>query len=532
MESKNKQSNKPLAAGQGWAIYSPESFSSRLAQAKDGTWKEAKVRGLNNWFTLDPWQCLDIFKLNYNVFSIVSQRSQIISGMDYKIIPSRNIEDEIAEDLKELKWKFDQIDDYDTNTYSKIKRDMYAKKIREHLGLFELKTDLSNFDSALRFWSRRIKRETNASASQIEDWLQITKRFEINDGGEFVTANVQGFQDFLLQYVQDMLIHGRAAIQNPNEYFDGLWVLPGGSVYPIPSEIVGQTEFYVQLMYGMSGYGQQIPKFFNPTDLSMSYYLPNSAVVYGLKPLDAVIYQIQENFNFASYMADHANNEKPPEYVIFVVDAKMELTDNLDDFTKTDSVELERQEAILNEKQKDKAVRILKQTGSDAKLFNLSKENTIADHQAREEVIKKIIARVFGATQNEMGETDTGGMIAKAGAEAQQELYNRQSIKPIAKSIEEVLTFEVLPSRWGIRKDLKGREILWNFKFMSVDSDIDKYTKAKIAKDSGSISVNEIREHVLGIDPTANPEDNQITPVSLPPDNNDLMKAITQLKVR
>ncbi|WP_254056038.1 hypothetical protein [Leptospira mayottensis] len=124
--------------------------------------------------------------------------------------------------------------------------------------------------------------------------MQITKRFEINDEGEFVTANVQGFQDFLLQYVQDMLIHGRAAIQNPNDYFDGIWVLPGGSVYPIPSEIVGQTEFYVQLMYGMSGYGNKIPKFFYPTDLSMSYYLPNSAVVYGLKPLDAVLHQIQE----------------------------------------------------------------------------------------------------------------------------------------------------------------------------------------------------------------------------------------------
>ncbi|TGK36231.1 phage portal protein [Leptospira andrefontaineae] len=522
----------PITQGQGWAVYSPEAFVNRSARDKHGTLRNAKVKVLNNWFSLDPWQCLEIFKLNHNVFSLVTQRSQILAGLDRKVVPSRSIEDEIADDLKALKWRYDQIDDADINLYSKARKEKYYLEIWRYLGSFELKQDLSNFTGCLRMWSKFQKKEMGISCAQIEDWMQVTKKFEIVDEGVYREANVQGFNEYVLQWAQDMLIHGRAATQNPNDFFDGLWVLPGGSVFPVPGIKAGMPEFYIQLMYGMSGYGMQEPQFFLPTDLAMSFYMPNSAVVYGMKPLDAVVQQISENFNFATFMAEHANQEKPPQYVIFVVDSNMQLPtgEQMNDFTKVDPRDLERQEQILNEKQKDKAVRMLKQKGNDAKLFDLSKENTIADHAAREDKIEKIIGRVFGATPNELGVTDTGGMIAKAGAESQRELYNLQSIKPLATALEKLFTFEIFPNRFGKMTDNGGRPILWELRHMSTDSDSEKFAKAKEARDSLSVSANEIRETILGMDPTSNPADDELPTSNASPSTDDLMNSIKELK--
>lgn len=528
------EEQKPLVSGQGWGIYTPEQFTNRSARGKDGNLHNAKVKILPNWWTVDPWQRLEIYKLNYNVFSIVSQRAQIISGMNSKIVPSRSIEDEIAERLKEVKWRVDQLGDVDSfDIWGIVKKEKYLKEIKEYLLPYELKADLSNFDQSLRMWSKAIKRQLNASAGEIEDWLAVTRRFKVDDGnGQFVEAATQEFPEFISQHVQDMLVHGVSCIQNPTAYFDGLWVLPGGSVFPVPGPLVGDVECYIQLMYGMGGYGFQEPKFFLPQDVSLSFYLPNSALIYGLRPIDAIINQIMENFNFGSYMADHANNERPPEYVIFVVeDGSVGPVPNSSsgDFKRVDGAELERTEAVINEKQKDKAVRIVSQVGTDVKLLNLSKENTISQHIEREEQIKKIIGRAFAATPNEMGETDTGGMIAKSGAEAQQELYNRQAIKPLAKSIENQLTFEFIKNRFGVVSAYGGREVMWNFKYMSVESDVERFGKAKAAKESGSISINEIRESILGLEPTNNPEDDKINPVPAP-QIQDVMNAIGGLK--
>ncbi|WP_254056037.1 hypothetical protein [Leptospira mayottensis] len=70
MESKNKQNNKPLAAGARLGNLFTRIIHITFSTGKRWVVEECKVKGLNNWFTIDPWQCLDIYKLIIMFFQL------------------------------------------------------------------------------------------------------------------------------------------------------------------------------------------------------------------------------------------------------------------------------------------------------------------------------------------------------------------------------------------------------------------------------------------------------------------------------
>src|SRR6185436_867575 len=165
--------SKPLYYGQGWAVFSAETFFQRQARDKSGKLHNARIHIFQDADSLFPWQRNAIFKLQNDVFTVITQTSKIMAGLDWKVTPSREIEDEIAEKLKFAKWSLDQIGLIESDpfmVYENIKRAEYLEELNKYLGPFWLKPDLSNFDQCLRMWSRFLKSQVGESMAKIEDW--------------------------------------------------------------------------------------------------------------------------------------------------------------------------------------------------------------------------------------------------------------------------------------------------------------------------------------------------------------------------
>ena len=489
MDLKNsnyKFSNEPLAQGQGWALYSSSNLVPRNAVDKHGLERTVGLDYYAYWTTLSPWDSLEIYRLQSIIYSIVTQRAMIFSGMEDRIVPNYKIEDEIVYKLDEHKLILEEIDpEQDPYEYAK-----HFFEINKYLHNYYLKTDMSNYDKCKRMFIKSIKRHINRSAQEVLDWLYQPK---------------QGYQiqDFKKQWVIDNLVHGRNVIQRPNKNFDGFALLPGGTVYKVPDIFVGQHSYerYVQLTYGYFGWDTtQRPLYFTSEDLSCGYYIPNSAVTNGVKPLDAVINNVITAVNVDSLLMENSNNEKPPEYLIMVMDNGIEPESIATGSEQVDQIELERLEESVNVKKKDRAIKIVKQYGNSAELMNLSKENLISILNPYIDVIRKAISQAFHATPNEMGETDTGGMIAKSGAEQQRELYLNQSIKPLSQMWENQFTHEIIKGRFGIRPltDI-GIDPYWTLKLDTQLSENELLDNA-VKMIGLPYTPNEIREY-LGKDP-------------------------------
>lgn len=518
---------EPIHYGQGWALYAAESFLQRQARDSSGKFHNARMYMMQDWNVMTPWQRNETYKLQDDIFAIVTQRAQILGGMEWSIKPSRALEDEVAEKLKEHVFILDQIGEPDQfDIWTRARQVKLRKELFSYLGFFELKQDMSNFDACLRMWKKSLSWRINTSASEIEDWLNKAHKYHrVDDEGELVECVTMGFGALTVARTIDFLVHGTAAVQPANEKFDGLYLLPGGSVYRIPGPRVGQQEFYVQLMYGTQGYGYQEPVWFYPDQISMAYYIPSSSYVNGFRPIDAIMIEIATAFNYSNLLNRYSNNEMPPEKVIFVVDENLAASpSNTASFPQNDVAGAERKEEVLNSHQRDKNVRVFPERGKDVKMFDLSKQDWLAALAENRERIRRVAARVYGATPNEMGETNTG-MIAKAGAEAQAELYNMQSIKPSAVSWEHQLTHELLNKRFGEIQGLYGRPIMWEHKFRASETDMERYAKAEAAMKT-PMAKNEIRERILLLDATLDPADDKVSPVQPQPSNQDLMSAI------
>lgn len=522
--------NTPLAAGHGWAVYNPENFIQRSGKTTSGKSISIPVDS-RSWFTTDPITCLEIFKSNYMIQSAISRHAQIISSLNFSVVPSKTIEDEIVWKIKRAKSMINLIGDIDISVDFKQNFRQKLKEIKEYqlnktiikkyLSRYYIKDDLSNFDACLRQYTKDIKRLVNESASQVEDWI-----YKPNDKMQF--------QDFLIQYVVDLLLHGRVAIHLPTVYtdnqnitkldldlepFDGYALMPGGSVYGIAHKYIGEdvmlgsdSPAYVQLMYSIMGYGMQEPKVFSSKEISTAQYLPNSAFLEGFKPIDSILLAITETNNFSSMMAEYANADKPPEYLIFVVDdtSMFGQGSSIADVDKVDLEEIERLESSVNKSRKDESVRIMKQVGKDVKLLNISKENIIPMLIQREERLEKIVNRIFNGTSNELSEQDSSAVINNSTGEVQNNIYYNSVVKPIIETLENQFNYEILNRRFGYASNVNESEIYWNIVFQNNENDMEKYNKAKLAKDLGLYTNNEIRTLILSEDPTNNPEDDKV----------------------
>jgi phage portal protein BeeE len=452
----------------GYGIYSYSQLMGMSGKNKDGDIQHVEYQVPT--FALDPYTRIEIFKLCAPVFGVVTSRMNRISALEYSVIPQAKEEDKIVQRLKYLKSLYSEypVDSF----YALGLRLECVREIREYLP--EVLPDLSNFDRALYRWHKLIKNSKQDVADQISDWLQ-----QPNQDQEWV--------DFIKAWVFDLMVHGASALYKEvlDNKVENIYVLPGGSVYPVQEERVGGVSAYIQTMMTLD------PIILYQDEIVYSSYIPSSASKYGFVPLDALVNKIAESLLFDKLMADQADGTRPPEKILIFGEAT-QFGDfkGMDNFTMPlRKEEQQRIEHVVNEARMG-AVRVLSGYGQPFTL-DLTRENTMSTQMQRQETILKDIALVFNMSNMEVNLSGGDGTSGRNTSEAQAEIENAKGTRPITKLIESRLNKQVLPFRFGSGYKLE---------FITEQSEQEEYQTIASKLQTGIFTVNEIRIE-KGLDP-------------------------------
>lgn len=436
------------------------------------------------WMQVDPYTALTVFQKCAPVYAVVTARANRISTLEFSIIPDKKIEDQIATNLKDIRDIFEEADE--GTMYAIGKRIRLLTEARKVLP--DLKPDFSNFDRCMIRWRRAIMSTKADKAKEIED---------------FFMQPAQGmlWNDFAKQYTQDLLVHGRAAIYKQKilmltgrKLLHSIHMLPGGSVFPVKGDFVGEFLGYVQITDGMKE-----PQLFFQDELSFSQYMPNSSLVNGLTPIDALINLAAENLLFNDLMLKKADGSTPPEKLVVFGenDPNFASDPNFQNSTATflNKDEQRRIENKLNRRKREGAVAILSGYGNPM-LVDLSKADTLPTQMNRQDQINKYVAMAFNASNQEINETGGDGTSGRSTSETQERADNAKAIRPIIVTMEQTFTHEIIPQRFGYG---------YTMQFSVPMSEREKIELAKIKSDSGLWSKNEIRREDLHLDPVRDP---------------------------
>jgi len=315
---------KPIFQGDGWAIYNYGSMLPLTGTTRDGSKEQVKLDYGSVFYTLSPWEKEEVFRKCHSVFTAVTQQAQLFSAMSYTINPSHKIEDKIVEDIRKaehhLRWA--------NNTSEWIK---YALEINKYLKPYSLRFDtdsfkILNFDEALLWFRKDIRRAVIESSQQVADWV-----YHPYDGTQY--------QDFAKEYLQAMKIHGANAILTPSQQFDGYRLYPAGSVFEVPQVYMADTNkrLYIQMPYAMNGWSsQQDSRILTSDFVSFGQYIPSTSTSQGMCPLDALVTLVTTELNTDLMIMEESNFEKPPQWVVFVVDDGFDVPNSIGAFEKVD----------------------------------------------------------------------------------------------------------------------------------------------------------------------------------------------------
>lgn len=511
---------KPIFQNDGFAIYNYGSMIPQAGTNRQGEKQNVKLDYGAVFYTLSPWDREEVFRKCHSVFTAVTQQAQLFSAMSYTITPSHKIEDKIVSDIRKLEYQLRWAQNH--NEWLR-----YALDIYKYLKPYSLRFDLNeykmlNFDEALLWFKKDIRRAVTESSQQVYDWV-----YHPYDGTQY--------QDFAKEYLQAMKIHGANAILTPSLQFDGYRLYPAGSVYEVPQIYMADMNkrLYIQMPYSMNGWTSQQDAIILSSDfVSFGQYIPSTSTSQGMCPLDALVTLVTTELNTDLMVMEESNFEKPPQWVVFVVDDGFDVPSSIGAFEKVDTAEIIRTEEALNAKKKNKAVKVLKSMGKTATPINIGREQIIPTLQASLEKIESIVYRAFGSTPNEQGIQD-GSALAKGNSEAQRTLYYSQAINPIAKTLENQMTYEVIKNKFGCKsKYLPNTFPYWQFELQVHESDMERFDKAQKAM-TLPMKLNEIRTMILGLDPDESESANRLAvdaQVQTMPDNNQLMASINSLR--
>ena len=453
----------------GINVYSFSEIQTVTGQVKSGQRITAEVQ--LPVFILTPWERENIARLNSDILGLVIARMNRISSLEWKVKRKINEEDRIVDQLKAYKQIFNEYNDL-TNVNDLVVRRKCLINIKNELP--EIKNDLTNFESSLRRWRKKIKKNIEDSSQKIGDWIN--------------NSNLEDdFEEFKKKWVFDLMVHGSEAIYK--QYVDGLlenfYTLPGGSVYPLRGEYIGSKNGYVQMLPGYD------PKIYFANEMLFDNYVPVSARSYGLIPIEALLNKIAESLLFDKLAAERADGTKPPEKLIILGDNSKMFGDlNSIGFNiPADENEQKRVETIINEERAN-AVRVLSGIGTPI-VVDVSKADTFAAQSARQEKLKKDIALVFSATPMEMGLAGSENTSGRATSESQERIERERGIFPIVRIIDKTMTNKIIPLRFGTGWILEHKTGMTEAEQLKLDT-------MKIQSDT--YSVNEIREE-RGDDP-------------------------------
>jgi len=457
----------------GYSVYSFSQLLGITGVNKQG--ENQYVQYEQPLFILDPVTRVQIFQTCSPILGVITTRMNRISGMSFDITTDRKEEDRIAEELKTLKQIYDE---YPTDSFYAIGVKMgCSQKIRETL--WDVLPDLSNFNTALIRWKRRITSRKLDQSEEVNDWLMQPNQKETWD-------------TFIKKYVMDLHLHGAATIYKEalNGKIENLHILPGGSVYPVQSRFIGSYSAFIQMSSGMR------PQIFYPDEISFDSYIPSSVSTYGHVPIDALVNKVAESLFFDRLMAEQADGTRPPEKIL-VFGEQMPLGDIGSDMgdSPIDPDEQKRIEHIVNEYRKN-AVRVISGYGQPF-VLDLTRENIMSTQMERQNMIKQDIALVFNMSNMEINESGGDGTSGRNTADAQERIENAKGTLPVTKCIENTFNFRILPFRFG-----HG----YRLKYQTQNTDQQKAELVKTKMDTGIYAVNEIRVNDENLDPLNDPQ--------------------------
>lgn len=423
------------------------------------------IRGKMQYFLfgLSPEERISIMQSSSYVQAVISSRMNRISSLEWDVIPKKENQDEIVNSIKRFKQIFTEMDDP-----SSVKHLVTRLKIANGLikEMPELKPDLSNFDTALIRYKKKLDKQITQSKQHIVDWLS-----EPNTEDEF--------DDWIKKFVESYMLHGSAAIYKEWEgnQLDNFYMLPGGTVYPMRGEHVGMPTAYIQMGY------EYFPKIYFKDEVIFVNYLPSAARSHGYVPLDSLVFKVSEQLLFDQFAAERADGTKEPEKLIVFGDQKTpfgDLTGELDLPMHTD--EQKRIEEKLNTIRKG-AIATISGVGHPV-VEDISKADTFAAQSERQDKLLRDIALVFNMTNMEINLAGGEFTSGRETSETQGEIEEGKGTRPIIQKIETIINRSLLPYRFGSEFIFKYKKGLTELEQTNLDT-------AK--KQSGTYTNNEIR---------------------------------------
>ena len=466
----------------GINVYSLSDLVGVTGQTKSG----AMVRGeyQRPLYQLGVWERVEIFKRSSPIFGLVTSRMHRISGLDWNVVAHKKVEDRIATKLKSLKAVSDEYEDVPGLGAGVLRQRIYGV-LKQYLK--ELKPDLSNFNGALLRWSRRIKEGYEDRSTEIEGWLERPNPKD-------------NFTEFLKKWIFDMLVHGGSDMykKHDGERLQSVYMLPGGTVYPLRGVTVESLEAYAQVTEGY------IPQIYYGDEIVHATYVPTSFQSHGMVPLEALVNKLAEILLFEQLSAQQADGTKPPEQLVLLHEQAPFGDMDKDLQVPVDKAEQEKTEQLLNEA-REGAIRVLSGMGSNTTVLDLTRKDTFDYYMRHEEQIRSDIALAFNMSNMEVNLTGSSDTSGRATSDSEMEIDQQRGLFPLVQTFMEKMNQEVLPFRFGSGYELEFAS------GMSEDQDLNMLLKKVQSK---LWSTNELRTE-RGLDPKQGEEyDNPPAPQS------------------
>lgn len=465
----------------GYNVYTLSQLMSITGKTKDGDIITGSYD--QSVFYLNYDERIQIYRLCAPVNAVVTNRMNVISSMNFEVVPDKRDEDRIAEQLKNYRDFSKEIEGSPDIKYI-IARGAMQKEINETLP--DCLPDLSNFDRSLLRWKKRIQSQHVEDATWIKEWI--------------IQPNVNDrYEEFIKKIVCDLMIHGNFAVYKEvlNGRIENIYPLPGGTVIPLKNKYVGGACAYVQVTNRMDE-----PQIYFSDEVSYANYMPMTARAYGFIPLEALINKIAETLLFDRLMADQADGTKPPEKMVIITENSPFGDLNKEFNVPLDPDEQQRIEQKINTPKKHS---IMTFSGNNAQIVDLSRENTMAIQMQRQKDIREEVGMVFQATPMEMNLSGSDNVSGRSTADAQREIYQSKGINPIIKIIEMVYNRDILPFRVG-----PG----WKIEYDTGKNELEDLEILQRKVNTGLWSINQLRTEELNEQPF--PGEEEVMEIELP----------------
>lgn len=447
----------------GINVYNITELQGVSGRSKDGQVISGTVQ--RPMFSLSIPDRIEMFKRSSMLQGVVTSRAKRVSALNWKVVKKGTDDQRKIADLKEWKELYDEFDGIDIK--SSVVRYQLKTRIKKYMP--EVKDDMSNFDSALRRYRRRIDRANEDRSTEIENWLK-----EPSMGVKMT--------DFLHAMVVDLMIHGADGIykeKNEQGLIENFYLTAGGTIFPYKQVHVGGPEIYFQIIPSLEA------KAYFADEMSYIKYVPVSWQVIGEVPLEALINKVAETLLFDKRSADQADGTKPPEkLVVFAKDPTPMggLTDNMFELPMAKG-EQKRIEAKLNTARKE-AIATISGVGTPT-VVDLSKADTFTAQQARQDKLLRDMALIYNMTNMEVNLAGGEFTSGKETSDVQKEIEQEKGIGPIVKKIQEFINTDILPYRFGSD---------FEFQFDIGLSEQEQTELEQAQVNTGTYTINEIRE--------------------------------------